>query len=599
MPVTLSLKTAQYIDQDAQKIVSGLPVLHGEYGVPGEHIAFLRKFFRAHDTQTIMKLYRKLYMVECRRVSPLTRAVVGIAATVYRNIRSCGDNPLVCELLQLLAKPNMQALLYSHDKIASRDFTPQLHPEGGSDARDEPLTPGENGTEDGTGHVRVIQLIKDREPLGATLQYNDESGTVQIARVLMGGAADRSGILHVGDEILEVAGQSVRDKTPDQIATELTKMSGAISMKILSGTHRLITLRESKMRVRAFFDYNPIYDVLNPCPEAGLTFCRGDVLHIVSQEDPWWWQARREGERTGRTGLIPARQLQERNEIIRRYHSDDDVTTCSSRSPRGTSPCRFSPRIPRTRRVRRKMYQSQHSGGTPDLLRREYDVEDIPTYEEVDLYQPNADVFRPVVLIGPPGVGRHELKRRLLSHDPDLFEEVVPYTSRRKKTHEQDSREYHFVPREEMERGIINHRFVEYGEFKGNLYGTSYASIRSVISRGKICLLCPHTQALKLLRSPEIKPFIVYVKPPPIEVLCITRKQMRAMKTLEGGATRLITDEDFTDMLTIGSRIEDKYAHLFDAVVINDDIVKATKQLLIVIHELQRRPQWVPLHWLR
>jgi len=67
-----------------------------------------------------------------------------------------------------------------------------------------------------------------------------------------------------------------------------------------------------QMRVRAFFDYNPLYDMLNPCPEAGLTFCRGDVLHIVSQDDPWWWQARKEGERTGRTGLIPARQLQER-----------------------------------------------------------------------------------------------------------------------------------------------------------------------------------------------------------------------------------------------------------------------------------------------
>ena len=66
------------------------------------------------------------------------------------------------------------------------------------------------------------------------------------------------------------------------------------------------------MRVRAFFDYNPIADALNPCPEAGLAFCRGDVLHIVSQEDPWWWQARKEGEITGRAGLIPARQLQER-----------------------------------------------------------------------------------------------------------------------------------------------------------------------------------------------------------------------------------------------------------------------------------------------
>jgi len=41
---------------DAHKVVSGLPILHSEYEVPGEHIAFLRKFFRANDTQTLMKV---------------------------------------------------------------------------------------------------------------------------------------------------------------------------------------------------------------------------------------------------------------------------------------------------------------------------------------------------------------------------------------------------------------------------------------------------------------------------------------------------------------------------------------------------------------
>lgn len=60
-----------------------------------------------------------------------------------------------------------------------------------------------------------------------------------------------------------------------------------------------------------------------------------------------------------------------------------------------------------------------------------------------------------------------------------------------------------------------------------------------------------------------------------------------------------LQDEDFTDMLSIGARIEDKYAHFFDAVIINDDIIKASKQLLAVINELQSKPQWVPLNWTR
>lgn len=42
------------------------------------------------------------------------------------------------------------------------------------------------------------------------------------------------------------------------------------------------------------------------------------------------------------------------------------------------------------------------------------------------------------------------------------------------------------------------YRFVEFGEFKGNLYGTTYASIRYVIQSGRICLLTPHTQVSDL-----------------------------------------------------------------------------------------------------
>ena len=41
--------------------------------------------------------------------------------------------------------------------------------------------------------------------------------------------------------------------------------------------------RESKIRVRAHFDYNPEIDPYIPCKEAGLGFQRGDILHIVAQ----------------------------------------------------------------------------------------------------------------------------------------------------------------------------------------------------------------------------------------------------------------------------------------------------------------------------
>lgn len=49
-----------------------------------------------------------------------------------------------------------------------------------------------------------------------------------------------------------------------------------------------ITIRESKVRVRAHFNYDSSSDPYIPCKEAGLDFNKGDVLHIVSQDDAYW-----------------------------------------------------------------------------------------------------------------------------------------------------------------------------------------------------------------------------------------------------------------------------------------------------------------------
>lgn len=64
--------------------------------------------------------------------------------------------------------------------------------------------------------------------------------------------------------------------------------------------------------MKALFSYDPKEDTIIPCQNAGLSFTRGDILHIVSQEDPMWWQARPEKDLEGMTGIIPSQLLQER-----------------------------------------------------------------------------------------------------------------------------------------------------------------------------------------------------------------------------------------------------------------------------------------------
>lgn len=52
---------------------------------------------------------------------------------------------------------------------------------------------------------------------GATIKTDEDTGKIIIARIMHGGAADRSGLIHVGDEVIEVNGINVEGKTPNDV----------------------------------------------------------------------------------------------------------------------------------------------------------------------------------------------------------------------------------------------------------------------------------------------------------------------------------------------------------------------------------------------
>jgi MAGUK p55 subfamily protein 5 len=68
-----------------------------------------------------------------------------------------------------------------------------------------------------------------------------------------------------------------------------------------------------QVHVRAHFNYDPEEDIYIPCRELGISFVKGDILHIINQDDANWWQAFREGEEdhTSLAGLIPSKSFQE------------------------------------------------------------------------------------------------------------------------------------------------------------------------------------------------------------------------------------------------------------------------------------------------
>lgn len=247
---------------------------------------------------------------------------------------------------------------------------------------------------------------------------------------MRGGAAEKSGLMHEGDEILEVNGIEMRGKSVNDVCTILSGMTGTLTFLLVPAgrTSSMGGLRDPPvLHVRAHFDYDPEDDLYIPCRELGISFSKGDVLHVISREDGNWWQAYREGEEDQTlAGLIPSQSFQHQRESFKLAgfggENGNRAKNRESKSAASTLLC--------AKKARRKKKKANSEHGYPlyATTTAEEPEPEILTYEEVTLYYPRASHKRPIVLIGPPNIGRHELRQRLMN-DSDRFAAAIPRES--------------------------------------------------------------------------------------------------------------------------------------------------------------------------
>ncbi|KAM4718052.1 MAGUK p55 subfamily member 7 isoform 2-T3 [Anableps anableps] len=541
-----------------------------------EDNTFLKDLFGERGLHSLVKIHERLQHYEESKPVPALDSAAVLAQELSKHLEVKSENADVKELVKLLGDPHVKGLLSVHDTVAQKRYDPELPP------LPEDIDDEENS-------VKIIRLVKNKEPLGATIRRDDDTGAIIVARIMRGGAADRSGLIHSGDELKEVNGIPVDDKKPEEIIRILAQSQGAITFKVVPGVKEDTPIREPKVFLRALFDYDPSKDSAIPCKEAGLGFKKGSILQIMSQEDATWWQAKHEGDANPRAGLIPSKQFQERRFALRLPAATLPVQQTLSRRPSGF---RRSFRLSRRdRKTNKSMYESKKS--------QMYDMADVPTYEEVVPYcRKSGGKERLVVLVGPTGVGLNELKRKLLISDPQHFGVTIPHTSRPKKNQESEGVEYHFISKHLFETDIHSNKFVEYGEYKGNYYGTSLDSVRSVLSKNKVCLLDVQPHTIKLLRTADFKPFVVFVKPPTVERLRETRRNSKIISSKDDkGSARPFTEEDFQEMLKTSEMMESQYGHLFEKVIVNDDLTMAFSELQLALKQVETETHWVPVSW--
>uniref|UniRef100_A0A7N5J9S1 MAGUK p55 subfamily member 7 n=1 Tax=Ailuropoda melanoleuca TaxID=9646 RepID=A0A7N5J9S1_AILME len=523
------------------------------------------------------QIHEKLHYYEQQNPVPVLHGAAVLADDLAEELQNKPLNSEIRELLKLLSKPNVKALLSVHDTVAQKNYDPVL-------------PPMPDDIDDEEDSVKIIRLVKNREPLGATIKKDEQTGAIVVARIMRGGAADRSGLIHVGDELREVNGIPVEDKRPEEIIKILAQSQGAITFKIIPSIKEEAPSKEGKMFIKALFDYDPHEDKAIPCKEAGLSFKKGDILQIMSQDDSTWWQAKHAGDANPRAGLIPSKHFQERRLALRRPEILVQPLKVSNRKSSGF---RRSFRLSRKdKKTNKSMYECKKSD--------QYDTADVPTYEEVTPYRRQTnEKYRLVVLVGPVGVGLNELKRKLLISDSQHYGVTVPHTTRARRSQESDGVEYIFISKHLFETDVQNNKFIEYGEYKNNYYGTSIDSVRSVLAKNKVCLLDVQPHTVKHLRTLEFKPYVIFIKPPSIERLRETRKNAKIISSRDDqGAAKPFTEEDFQEMIKSAQIMENQYGHLFDKIIVNDDLTVAFNELKTTFDKLETEAHWVPVSWL-
>uniref|UniRef100_A0A8D0PYX7 MAGUK p55 scaffold protein 7 n=1 Tax=Sus scrofa TaxID=9823 RepID=A0A8D0PYX7_PIG len=572
------------------ELLAALPAQLQPHVDSQEDLTFLWDMFGAKDLHSLVKIHEKLHDYEKQSPVPILQGAAALADDLAEELQNGPLSSETRELLKLLSKPNVKALLSAHDTVAQKSYDPVL-------------PPMPEDIDDEEDSVKIIRLVKNREPLGATIKKDEQTGAIVVARIMRGGAADRSGLIHVGDELREVNGIPVEDKRPEEIIQILAQSQGAITFKIIPSIKEETPAKEGKMFLKALFDYDPYEDKAIPCKEAGLSFKRGEILQIVSQDDATWWQAKHEGDANPRAGLIPSKHFQERRLALRRPEilvqplkvpNRKSYAECGGISS-GTYLAGFrrSFRLSRKdKKTNKSMYECKKSD--------QYDTADIPTYEEVTPYRRQThEKYRLVVLVGPVGVGLNELKRKLLISDTQHYGVTVPHTTRPRRSQESDGVEYIFISKHLFETDVQNNKFIEYGEYKNNYYGTSIDSVRSVLAKNKVCLLDVQPHTVKHLRTLEFKPYVIFIKPPSIERLRETRKNAKIISSRDDqGAAKPFTEEDFQEMIKSAQIMENQYGHLFDKIIVNDDLTVAFNELKMTFDKLETDTHWVPVSWL-
>ena len=182
-----------------------------------------------------------------------------------------------------------------------------------------------------------------------------------------------------------------------------------------------------------------------------------------------------------------------------------------------------------------------------------------------------------LLFAAPSGAGKTTIVRHLLNRYENLSFSTSA-TTRPKRPHETDGKDYYFVDPEQFQALIENDGFVEWEEvYKGLFYGTLKKEVERLWGEGKFIIFDIDVKgAVSIKQAYPDEAVAIFVKPPSLESL---RERLTARGT-----------EDETNLAKRLDRAAEEmsYESRFDIVLVNDNLQEALQSAEQLIEDLTK-----------
>ena len=176
----------------------------------------------------------------------------------------------------------------------------------------------------------------------------------------------------------------------------------------------------------------------------------------------------------------------------------------------------------------------------------------------------------PVVVAAPSGTGKTTVCRGVVAQDPGIVFSVS-HTTRPQRREEKDGEDYHFVKPEEFRRLVADGAFLEWAEYNGCEYGTSWAAIDAPLASGKDVLLEIEVQGARQVRERRADARFIFLLPP-------STLALRARLAQRGADS----EAQIERRLELARR-ELEAIHSFDYAVVNEELETCVRNVLEIL----------------